>query len=355
MRVGTAPAPAGTTYTSLLYAAVEDAGATVDDVTLRKLLRQRYDIVHLHWPEWYLYRRPLTRMVGRSTMFLAALAWARLRGARLVWTAHNLSPHERTSRRYTAWFFAVFTRLVDAVVSPTVSGLEPLRQRFPRLARTSMSVVPLGHLRGRYPDHGSRALARERLGIPVQATVATFFGHVRPYKNVPGLVREFRALADPGSVLLIGGRPLDDGVKAEIEEAAGGDDRVRLHLGYIDDDDVQHYMRACDIVVLPYAESSNSFVALLALSFDRPILAPAIGAFPELANAVGADWVRLYDGDLTVGVLGDALAAARVQLADGSKPDLDAFSWPSIGAATMAVYRSALGNEAEVVSAGVIP
>lgn len=344
MRVGTAPVPASTTYTSLLYAAVEDAGATVDDVTLSKLLTRRYDVVHLHWPEWYLYRRPFARMVSRSTMFLAALAWARLRGARVVWTAHNLSPHEGTPRRYAAWFFAAFTRLVDAVISPTESGLGPLRQRFPRLADTSMYVVPLGHLRDRYPDHGSRAKARERLAIPDETTVLTMFGHVRPYKNVPGLVRQFRNLADPSAVLLVGGRPLDDVAKADVEDAAGGDDRVRLHLDYIDDDHVQDYMRASDIVVLPYAESSNSFVALLALSFDRPILAPTIGAFPDLADAVGPEWVRLYDGDLTAGVLRDALAAARAEPATGASPDLDAFSWPSIGTTTLAVYRSAIGG-----------
>jgi beta-1,4-mannosyltransferase len=345
IRVGTAPVPASTTYTSLLYAAVETAGATVDDITVRKLLSRRYEIVHLHWPEWYLYRRPFPRMVARSATVLVALAWARRRGARVVWTAHNVFPHERVGRRFGKWFFWVFTGLVDAVVSPTESGLEPLRRRFPRLARKSMTVIPLGHLRGRYSDHGSRAMARERFGIDADAEVATFFGHVRPYKNVDRLVREFRRVTDPDAVLLIGGRPLDDAVRADIEDAAGDDGRIRLHLGYVEDDDVQHFMRAADIVVLPYAESSNSFVALLALSFDRPILAPAIGAFPELAATIGPAWVRLYVGDLTAAVLSEALAAVHRTAANRTTPNLDNFSWPTIAAATIGVYRCAMGDE----------
>jgi glycosyltransferase involved in cell wall biosynthesis len=345
MLVGTTPAPSVNAYASMLYAAIERAGATVDVITIRRLFRRRYDIVHLHWPEWFLYERPRARMIVSTLALLTGLAWARARGARLVWTAHNLAPHERTARRYTDWFFAVFTRLVDAVISPTQSGLAPLGERYARLARAPTAVIPLGHLRGRYPDHGSQAKAREWLGIPPEANVATFFGNVRPYKNVPQLIRQFRALDDPNSVLLIGGRPLNDDVRVQVEEAAGGDERVRLHLRFVVDEDVQHYMRAADVVVLPYAETSNSFVAMVALSFDRPVLAPAIGSFPELAAAVGPSWVRLYSGDLTPEGLGDALAAARVQPPDGAAPDLDSFSWSSIAADTVALYRSVIQTD----------
>jgi glycosyltransferase involved in cell wall biosynthesis len=355
MRVGTTPAPATTTYTSLLYAAI-GRDAEVEEITLRKLLRNRYDIVHVHWPEWCLYRRPFPRMLIRSALFVAAVAWARFRGAKLVWTAHNVVPHERIPERFGAWFFGVFTRLVDAVVSPSGSGLRALRERYPRLISTPASVVPIGHLRGRYPDHGSRRLARERLGIPIGCTVATFFGNVRPYKNVPLLIREFRSLSDPDTVLLVAGRPLDDDVRADVERAAGADPRVQLHLGYVDDDAVQEFMRAADIVVLPYAESSNSFVALLAFSFDRPILAPNIGGFPELAVAVGQSWVRLYEGPLSAERLRDALSWSARERRDGVSPDLDSFSWPTVAAATVAVYREVIGDEESgFVPAGFAP
>ncbi len=340
MRVGTAPGPASTTYTSMLYAAVAEAGVEVDEITTRKLIRNRYDVIHLHWPEYYLYRRPFPTMVVRSTLFLAALSWARRRGGKVVWTAHNLSPHEGTPARYSDWFYRVFTGLVDLVVSPTESGIGLVRRRFPRLSGASTAVIPLGHLRGRYPDSRSRKFSRERLLIAPESTVATFFGNVRPYKNVPALIREFREIADPQAVLLVAGRPRDDVMRAQVEAAANGDDRVRLHLGYISDDAVQDYLRAADIVVLPYTESSNSFVALLALSFDRPILAPGIGAFPELAAMVGTRWVKLYEGDLTASALAEELESSALRHSDDSSPDLDAFSWHAIGGSTVAVYRS---------------
>jgi glycosyltransferase involved in cell wall biosynthesis len=334
---------AGDPYTFLLYSAVEEAGAVVDELSWPKLLRHRYDIVHFHWPEWYLYARPRPRLVVRSAIMLAAVAWARLRGARLVWTVHNLEPHEPTPERISRWYWWAFTGMVDGFVSLTESGLHAAPRRHPRLSGKPSAVIPAGHLRGQYPDHGSQTAARTHLGIPAHAAVAAVFGHVRPYKNVPGAVRAFRALPEPDAVLVIAGRPLNCDVRAEVEAAAEGDARVRLHLGFVAREDVQHFLRAADLVVLPYTEVSNSGVALLALSFDRPILVPASGAFPELAELAGSAWVRLYDGELTPAVLARELAAAHGRHHDQDGPDLAALAWPAIGAATLAAYRRVVG------------
>jgi beta-1,4-mannosyltransferase len=43
-------------------------------------------------------------------------------------------------------------------------------------------------------------------------------------------------------------------------------------------------MRAADLIALPYKEILNSGSAILALSFDRPILVPAAGALAELSE-----------------------------------------------------------------------
>ena len=136
MRVGAAPLRPPTPTRRCCMPPSKTPAPQSTTITLRKLFCRRYDIVHLHWPEWYLYRRPFPGWSPAAPCSSWHSRWARLRGARLVWTAHNLHPHERTPRRYTDWFFSVFTRLVDAVISPTESQVEPLRRRFPRLART---------------------------------------------------------------------------------------------------------------------------------------------------------------------------------------------------------------------------
>jgi glycosyltransferase involved in cell wall biosynthesis len=167
--------------------------------------------------------------------------------------------------------------------------------------------------------------------------VATFFGLIRPYKGVAPLVRAFHDLVDDDVLLLVAGRPSDDEVRHEIEVAASDDPRIRLTLRYIEDEAVQDFLRAADVVVLPYVQTTNSFAALLALSFGRPVLAPRRGVFSELAEVVGPQWVRLYDDGLTASTLEAALTASAVGRA-ADVPDLGAFEWDAIGRSTRAFY-----------------
>jgi len=64
--------------------------------------------------------------------------------------------------------------------------------------------------------------------------------------------------------------------------AAG--DGISLYLRYIEDNEVQVFFNACDIVVLPYLNILTSGAAVLALSFGRPVIAPDKGCIPELLN-----------------------------------------------------------------------
>jgi beta-1,4-mannosyltransferase len=230
---------------------------------------------------------------------------------------------------------------VDAVIHPSVAGQRAVESRYPELVQRPHAVVPLGHFRGTYPDTVSREDARAALGIPEGARVLAFVGLVRPYKNVPHLVRTVRALrGESGEViLLVAGMPHSSALAAEVREAAGGDPRVRLALRHVPDEDVQRYLRAADLVVLPFKDITNSASALLALSFDRPVLVPARGAMGELQTLVGTEWVCTYDGDLTPQVLGGAVEWA-LQRPDGA-PSLESLGWESIARQTLAIYLAA--------------
>src|SRR5690606_29702170 len=59
-------------------------------------------------------------------------------------------------------------------------------------------------------------------------------------------------------------------------------------------DEVQIYLRAADIVLAPYGHTLNSGYVLLALSFGRPVVAPASGS---LAAILKRPCAELYDPD----------------------------------------------------------
>jgi beta-1,4-mannosyltransferase len=327
-------------YTWLLYSHLAALGVRVRDFTPARALRGGYDVLHVHWPEKALNAQSLPGRVAGAVAALAMIEAAHLHGARVAWTAHNARPHESRHPKLEEWFWSAVARRVDAVIHPSVAGQEAVEARYPELAHRPHAVVPLGHFRGAYPDTVSRQNARAGFGIPDGARVVAFLGLVRPYKNVPHLIRTVRALPREAGevVLLVGGSPHSAALADEVREAAGGDPRVHLALEHVPDDDIQRYLRAADLVVLPFRDITNSASALLALSFDRPVLVPALGAMGELQALAGADWVRTYDDDLTPDLLSHALEWS-VRRPPGA-PRLDALEWPEIARQTLSVYRA---------------
>jgi beta-1,4-mannosyltransferase len=328
-------------YTWLLYSHLAALGVRVEEFTVARALRGGYDVFHVHWPDKALTGGRWVVAAAGAAAALASLDAAHFHGARIVWTAHNAHPHESRHPRLERRFWAAFVRRVDAVIHPSAAGQQEVHARYPALAARPHAVVPHGHFRASYPDTVSRDDARTSLGIPSGTRVVAFFGLVRPYKNVPHLVRTVRALSPSAGdvVLLIAGAPLTPTIAEEVRSAVGGDPRVRLALEHVPDDDVQRYLRAADLVVLPFKEITNSGSALLALSFDRPVLVPSQGAMGELQALAGEDWVRTYEGDLTPDVLANALDWAA-QRPHGESPRLDALEWPRIARQTLALYLS---------------
>lgn len=300
-------------YNWLLYSGLRARGVRVEEFGVKNLLFGRFDICHVHWPE-STFNASLLEGLATTGALLRALDWLKVRGTKLVWTAHNLRAHERRFVRAEETFWNEFVARLDGFIALSEASLELTRQRFPELSRRPGFVVPHPHYRGEYPDGVARSQARERLGLAQDARVVLFFGRVLEYKNVPELIRTVRAL--PRSVdgqevvLLIAGRPYDRGCERAVLGAAAGDARIRLHLGFVPREDAQLFFRAANLVALPYREILNSGSAVLGLGFDRPVLMPRLGAGRELERLIGREWVHLYD-ELCPESVSEALARSQ--------------------------------------------
>ncbi len=240
-------------YTRLLYTHLASLGVQVEEFTVARAFRGGYDVLHVHWPEKALIAESGVMRAAGAAAALAILGAAHFHGARVIWTAHNAEPHESRHPRLERWFWEAFVRRVDAVIHLSSAGQHAVEARYPALAALPHAAVPHGHYRGAYPDTMSRDDARAALAIPEEARVVAYLGLIRPYKNVPHLVRTLRALrSDVGQViLLVAGAPHPPALAAEVRAAAEGDPRVRLRLENVPKEEVQRYLRAADLVVLP--------------------------------------------------------------------------------------------------------
>lgn len=329
-------------YNTLLYTHLRELGVEVEEYTARRALSGRASILHLHWsPQSRVTHPRLVNAAARSAALLALLDGARARGARVVWTAHDVTP--RRGHFFEPAFWRALGRRLDGVISLSDAAVEQVREWYPGLARVPAFVVPHGHYRDAYPRALTRAEARERLAIGPDAPTVAFVGQIRAYKNVPLLIESFAGIGDPSAVLLVAGMmKLGDGGE-RVRRAAAADPRVRLTARLVTDEEMQLYLGAADLVVLPYERILNSGSALLALSFDRPVLVPHTGSLVELAGEVGPEWVRTFHGPLDAPTLHSALEWA-MSTARPPRPPLDAHDWRRVAALTLDAYRAVLAN-----------
>ena len=317
---------------------LEEQGAAVHDFTFRRALSRRYDVFHVHWPDSHLLTRSWWRAIGKHARLALLLLFLRSRGTHIVWMMHNLEPHEK-NHWLSSWLFARwFPRSCTHAIALSHNALQLAQQLYPVLSKRRIEVIPHGHYRDPAQAACSRHESRLALQLPQRAFTLLFFGSIRPYKNVPRLLAAFRQVPGDNVQLVIAGLPALGVTAEQLQQQAALDPRVSLHLGFIPEADVPKYMSAADLVVLPFHSILNSGSVLLALSHDRAVLAPRLGALPEIQQHVGSSWLRLYDGEISAAVLETAIREGQPR--EGQRPNLAAFDWEPIAARTLEFYRT---------------
>jgi glycosyltransferase involved in cell wall biosynthesis len=151
-------------------------------------------------------------------------------------------------------------------------------------ATGKVAVVGHGSFIGQFPEI-DRATARATLGLAPDDTVLLFFGNQRSEKGLDIILKALRPFRNrTGLVLLVAGKikAADEAhVRAAAQEAQV-EHLVRFDFGHIGDDRVPAYYRAASVVLLPYRRVYESGVALMAMSFARPVITSDIPVFTAL-------------------------------------------------------------------------
>ncbi len=334
----------GNPYWSLLASSLARAGVAVEpsgpnSVALRWLLRnrRRVGVVHLHYLEPnYVFERDNARLRW-VVRFARNLLAARLLGYRVVWTVHNLHSHERLKPHYVdqlAHIVAAHTAnalIVHCKFAKTAVAKSLLRSR-------GVVVAPHPNYLGAYPNTISKTEARSSLGLPLENRVFLFFGNLRQYKGIDELMNAFAGLPGANLTLIVAGKPANDKIASLLWAQASGDPRIRMVTEFVPRDEAQAYFAAADFVVLPFREVLSSGSAMLALSFGRPVIAPAVGCLTEVI-AGGAGILYPSTGPaglrsaLEVALSTDAEAAGQLALARAVE-----FSWHQMVERTIEAY-----------------
>ncbi|MGC2174640.1 MAG: glycosyltransferase family 4 protein [Acidimicrobiales bacterium] len=299
-----------------------------------------FRILHVHWLFQFSLPWARRQQWARQLMewwFDLYLRTAQLLGYRIVWTAHDLLPHEQ--------IFADDRRARDSLLSKTSAVIAlsestaiELRSLGARLVR----VIPIGPYADPYPVRLTREEARASIGFSDDDVVVSLIGRVEEYKGVEELLAAIAELPSSSKIklLLVGYCPeqnLRERVNRLIGETRG---RTVSRLEWVPDEDLARYYQATDVAVFPFREITNSASLLLAQSFAKPVVIPDLPALRDIPG----DAVTRYEPGA------DSLLAAleRVEhLSEAEYLKMSAaglawatrFDWTYVARETIATYE----------------
>lgn len=313
--------------------------------TLRYLLKS--DIVHLHWIEslFIAYDR-------KNTFFLTVIITAIyinvlitlkfILRKKLVITLHNIVPHRRLYPSLEHRIFKFSLDLADNVIVHNNYSKKLAIQTYD-LESNKLSIIPHGHFFSNYPNTLSKNESRNVLGIPNNYFVFLFLGSLNYYKGIPELLEVFSNVLKENEkiFLIITGLCLDNDL---IETLKKFSDKFKtnslIKICYVADEEIQVFMNASDVGVLPFRTITTSGSLLLYMSFKKPVIVPDLEPIQELLGDSGIYYKNSDNEDLMREILKTKngfydLKSISVKLNNLAED----YSWDDIAEETIKIYE----------------
>jgi beta-1,4-mannosyltransferase len=288
----------GNPYTKLFCDSLENAGMVVVSIHTTKGKCFKFDILHVHWPEFYVTERPFYIAIVLAPTILAYIMVAKLMGKNIVWTIHDVIPVRARHVMLLHLYLCCLRFLVDAYVFMNPSSEDEFVKLFPQARRKTFWHVPHGPYPVSAISPRRRAELRELLTGGANCLLVGFLGDIKPYKN-------------PAALAYL---PHEDSIGRELKIVVAGAvdytfDTMQIEASLsripfnqlirikerLSDERLVEIIGVVDVVLLPYLVGSNSGFAMLVLSCGQRLLCSALPMFRDLTNRLGPPWVYVFD------------------------------------------------------------
>jgi len=237
-------------------------------------------ILHYHWLEC----TDIKSLAGMTNKLVCIFLFKAL-GGHLVWTVHNKRPHDNRFRRLNYKIQSWMASRADIIHVHCQSAVDEISHFFNQPA-SKFRVVD-------HPSFPSTMIERDEaiellnnerdLALNPSDTIFLMFGNISSYKQIEKVCRMFTELEPDKKLLIVG--PVKKGQMSTfntIKKFGSKNDNIIVIPHFIPERMVPFYMNAADCVVFNYRRILTSGGAELARSYDRPVLAPAMGCLTEL-------------------------------------------------------------------------
>jgi glycosyltransferase involved in cell wall biosynthesis len=344
-------------YPAFLY----PGGSLQDDHTFPKIVHER-----LHIRRFLTWYNPLTWLIeGFFTKadLLHAQWWSlplfmiyacvclgfKLRKKPIVFTVHNVLPHER-SRLFTMASGLLF-RLGDHFMVHSPKNKHQIVRQY-GISPKQITIISHGPLDFHVSSKLSGKEARAKLNINPEGKMILLFGAIRPYKGIDTAIAAFgRVLQEiPDVRLVIAGKLWEDWspYRNQIKNL-NIEEHIDTYLNYIPAEMVSVFFTAADLVLLPYHHfDSQSGVGAIAVSFQKPLIVSNVGGLPDLVGDSRSIVPPKDDESLAKAIVSTLIDPDRLNaMENDAKAVSEKISWPAIAKKVLSVYKNLLRNSTD--------
>jgi len=203
---------------------------------------------------------------------------------KVLFICDNVIPHERRfgDRFFTKMVFSTVTFFL--VQSKTVES--DLKIYNKKNKPYILSPHPLYNIFGEKVDKdAAREFINKNYDINLaNEKVILFFGFIRKYKGLMYLLDALPEILKNKKIkLIIAGEFYDDDKPyREKIKSSGLENDVYLLSDFMPDDKVKYFFSACDCLVLPYTDATQSGIIQIAYFYDKPVIATDVGGLSEV-------------------------------------------------------------------------
>ncbi len=292
--------------------------------------RERRQLVHFH-------------LFQVSTLEAFNIILAKVFKFNIVITAHDVESLFTGNK--SKWLPRFIYGLADGViVHNQVSKREIIQVMKVRESR--ISIIPHGHYLHAIGPMVDPKHAKILLGIPEDARVLLFFGHIKKVKGLDLLIRAMPLIIKnhPDAILCIAGRPMraEFAQFQELVHQLDLPDHFKMFVRFIEDNEVPLFFSASELVVLPYRRVYQSGVVLLAMSHGKPVLVSDIPGMTELITHDKTGFTFKSGNVEDLADVASRALSAETKVKDITDSALallkNNYDWNDIGAATLRFY-----------------
>ncbi len=291
-------------FITILAEGIGDSGVSVVPFLPLAPFRQA-DALHIHWLEkvfWSSLARRSTgvqRLIARGIIRQARLY--RASGKPVVWTAHNLRPHEELSSAQRSIFDELrksFLPLVSDVVVMSEAVETAIGVEYPELQFATRRRIAHPHFRDFYKKFEGLNQSMQSRWPSAGGPRLAVIGQIRFYKKIPDLIRTARESAATFSMLVAGDG--SSNICADIRSSIGHDPRFQFENRRLSHAEISAVLASADAAVFNFGSILNSGSVLAALSMSTHVLCPQEGSLAILEAELGRRWIQGFNSPLTV-------------------------------------------------------